>query len=125
MRRIKAFSNRKDAAIGGKFFAELFAKGKTATVERYGGESQNTTGGFLAPIEVSKAIAETRDKVGVFRNLANVIDMASDNTIVPKRSGALAGYYVDENAQVTESQTGWDQVSLVTKRSPQLSGPRA
>lgn len=124
--QLTVFPNRKDAELAGKWFRELLAKGGKATIrlvppppiniQKYGAENPNTSGGVLAPIEIAEAIAETRDKVGIFRKLARVVEMASDNTLVPKLSSSPTGYYLTENAQITESQAGWDQVGLSTKK---------
>lgn len=118
--RLKAKLTDKAAREAGLFFRDL-TKGQKYSVEKYGAENPNTSGGFVVPTEVSAAIAETRDKVGVFRNLARVVNMTTDLTQVPRRASGLTGYYLAENAQITESQAGWDQVTLSAKKIATIS----
>lgn len=82
-----------------------------------GESSSNTAGGFLAPDVLLQAIADVRDRVGVARSIMQVVPMTSDTGRVVKRAGSgVAGYYVDENAALTEAQASWDQITLTAKK---------
>ena len=49
--------------------------------------------------------------------------MTSDTGRVVKRAGSgVAGYYVDENAALTEAQASWDQITLTAKKIAAWSG---
>lgn len=84
-------------------------------------EGQNTAGGFLVPTEFETAIIDLREEFGTFRRNCRLTPMGSDSMTVPRRAGGLTAYWVGENSQITESQKGWDQVSLVAKKLAALA----
>jgi HK97 family phage major capsid protein len=79
-------------------------------------EGVNTTGGVLVPDEMETAIIDLRDEYGVARRLARVRPMGSDTRVIPRRTGGITAYFVNEdNDGVTASDKNWDNVSLSAK----------
>jgi HK97 family phage major capsid protein len=76
----------------------------------------NTSGGALVPEELERAIIDLRELYGLFRRVVRVSPMGSDTLNVPRRTGGLQAYFVGENVAGTESDAGWDNVSLVAKK---------
>jgi HK97 family phage major capsid protein len=118
---LRAFKSDEQAYRAGMWcaaalFGDAVAKRWVSDHMGAGGENIGTKGGFLVPEEMSRAIIDLRETYGVFRQEANVIAMASDALVVPKRSSGLTAYYVAENAEVTASDKAWDQVSLVCRK---------
>lgn len=85
------------------------------------GISNNANGGFLVPDEMSQAIIDLRETYGVFRQNTKVIPMGRDTLSVPRRSGGLTAYFVNENTEVTASDKTWDMVTLTAKKLAILS----
>lgn len=79
------------------------------------GESFNSIGGVLAPIDFDAAIIAVRDTVGAFRN-AEVRQSRSDNKVRPRRIGGLTANFVAENAIIPESQFQLDAVEATLKK---------
>jgi HK97 family phage major capsid protein len=75
----------------------------------------NTTGGYLVPEILSTAIIELVKEYGTFRANANIVPMTSDTIIIPRRTGGLTGYFVNEGGTITESTAAWDNVKLIAK----------
>ncbi len=84
-------------------------------------EDSNTAGGFLVPEEFGMAIIDLREEYGVFRREAEIEPMASDTKTVPRVTGGLTAYYVDEGIEFTASDMAWDQVRLVVRKLACLS----
>ena len=83
---------------------------------RVNNETTNTAGGYLVPAELSSTIIDLREEYGVFRQLAKVWPMSSDQLTIPRRSGGLTAYFVNEGGSITSSDKTWDAVTLVTKK---------
>jgi HK97 family phage major capsid protein len=79
-------------------------------------EGVNTAGGFLVLPEFEQDMIDLRERYGVFRQHAKVVPMNSDTKSVPRRTGGLTAYYTAELATITESQKGWDRVTLTAKK---------
>ncbi len=79
-------------------------------------EGVNTAGGFLVPTQFETAIIDLREEYGMFRQECRMVPMGSDSMTIPRRSGGVTAYWVGENSQITASQKGWGQVSLVAKK---------
>lgn len=75
-------------------------------------ESTNTAGGYLVFPEMSTAIIDLREQFGTARRFINVVPMASDSQLVPRRTGGLTGYFATEENAFTESSKSWGQVQL-------------
>lgn len=108
-RRLKAYTNKADAKLVGGFFRDL-----SQGVQKYGNKSVNAQGGFVVPDVLLQAVADLRDRIGIFRALAQVIPMTSDVVRMAKRTSGTTAYYVDENTSITESQAVFDQITLST-----------
>ena len=81
----------------------------------------NIDGGALVPEEFDTTIIDLRESFGVFRRNTKVTPMASDTKTVPRRLSGLTAYFVGDNAAITESQKGWDNVNLVAKKIATLT----
>lgn len=79
-------------------------------------EGINTDGGFLVPEEIATDIIVLREQFGVGRRVMRSIPMASDTKRVPRQTGNMTTYWVDENAMITESKFTTDSVLLVAKK---------
>jgi len=79
---------------------------------------ENAKGGVLVPEELSATIIRLVDEYGVFRRGTTVVPMSSDTLNIPRRTGGLTAGYVSENADGSagESDTAWDNISLVAKK---------
>lgn len=134
--RLKAFKGptaEEDAYKCGRFLlAELYGDyaSKLWCVQHGVGPRQlaqgttvNTAGGALVPDEMERAIIDLREEYGVFRREANVRQMMSDTLIIPRRTGGLTAYFVDENPSsgITQSEKTWDSVKLVAKKMATLT----
>ncbi len=84
-------------------------------------EGSNTAGGFLVIPAFEQAIIDLRESYGTFRRHAGVTPMASDTQSQPVRASGLTAYWVNEAAQVTESEKAWGQVTLTAKKLAALS----
>lgn len=76
----------------------------------------NSTGGFLVPDEFDSTLIDLRIQYGAFRRNANVVPMASDTLIRPRRTGGLTAYFTGGGDAATESTKAWDSVTLVAKK---------
>ena len=84
-------------------------------------EGTNYLGGYLVPPEFSTDIIDLREQYGVARRVARVVPMGSDTLSIPRRTGGLTAYFVNEAATITDSSKTWDQVNLVAKKLAALS----
>lgn len=79
-------------------------------------------GGYLVPSEMEQSIIDLRESYGLARRLARRRPMASDTKSVPKRTGGVTAYFVNEdNTGVTASDKSWGNVNLVAKTLAALS----
>lgn len=139
---LKAFKNDEDAYTTGQFLLATIgrsAPGRTHlnhmgeraskwlmergidVVTRAQNESSNTAGGFLVIPAFEQAIIDLRESYGTFRRHAGVTPMASDTQSQPVRTGGLTAYWVNEAAQITESEKSWGQVTLTAKKLAALA----
>lgn len=128
---LKAFKGQhaeKHAYLSGMFFLGALLKDEKAIAwcKDHGinmsfraalGENQNQIGGVLVPDEVEQTVIDLRESRGVARQQCMVSPMAGDTKYVPRRTGGLTAYFVDENPSsgITESDKNWDSVRLVAK----------
>jgi HK97 family phage major capsid protein len=75
-------------------------------------EGSGTTGGYLVPAPIAQTLINVRERVGVARQVCNVLPMGSDMLSVPKKTGGLTVYYPGEATTITESNLAFGQVSL-------------
>lgn len=79
-------------------------------------------GGYLVPDEMEQSIIDLRESYGLARKLARRRPMMSDTKSVPKRTGGVTAYFIEEdNAGVTASDKSWGNVNLVAKTLAALS----
>jgi HK97 family phage major capsid protein len=77
----------------------------------------NTAGGVLVNSEeVSDAVINLRDAMGVARRTCTVIQSPSDVITIPRRLTGLSINYIAENNTVTESSMSWDAVKHTAKK---------
>lgn len=138
--RLKAFTDPKhgerQAYLSGMFFIAALTKdpravqwcsdhgiGMDRTLWNAAGENQNQLGGVLVPDEIERTVIDLRESRGVARQEAMVKGMNSDTMYIPRRTGGLTAYFMDENpsAGVTESDKNWNSVRLVARTLGTLS----
>jgi HK97 family phage major capsid protein len=90
---------------------EIRARRATAR-QKSQNESTNSAGGYLVFPEMSTAIIDLREQYGTARRFINVVQMASDVQVIPRRTGGLTGYFATEENAFTESSKTWGQVRL-------------
>lgn len=97
--------------------AEAFCNSHGYEVLNVATESNPTSGGFLTPNPLSAAVVELKAKVGVSRQLAEVVPMTSEYLGMPKETGGYTVQYPDEGGTISTSDLTWGLVNLsVTKR---------
>lgn len=84
-------------------------------------EGTNTAGGFLVPVQFEQTVIDLREEYGTFRQECRLTPMGSDTMTIPRRSGGVTAYFVNENQTITESQKTWDQITLTAKKIGALS----
>lgn len=136
--KLKAFTDpkngEKQAYLAGMYFMAVLAKAPRAIewckdhgvgldIWNAGGENQNQLGGVLVPDEVERTIIDLREARGVARQECMVTGMAGDTKYIPRRTGGLTAYFVDENPSsgITESDKNWNSVRLVARTLATLS----
>lgn len=126
--RLRAFVGpraEERAFIAGQFWAATLFRNRRSQewLQQHGlsiqaslEESGDSTGGILVPVEVEQAIIDLREEYGVFRREARVLPMARDTKQQPVRKSGLTAYFVDENAEITDSDKSWTQVNLTARK---------
>lgn len=122
--KLKAFKSERDAYIAGQWYRAailgIYTAQRWCTENginfRAHSEGTNTAGGALVPEQFSQAIIDLREKYSIFRQECDVMPMGSDTIIVPKRVSGLTASFVAENTAITDSQTGWTNVTLTAKK---------
>jgi HK97 family phage major capsid protein len=79
-------------------------------------ESVNTAGGFLVPDEFDNDLIDLREQYGTFRRNSRVVPMMRDTKNRNRRVSGLTAYFANEAGAATESEKGWDQVSLTAQK---------
>jgi HK97 family phage major capsid protein len=109
---VPAYQSRAEAREAGEWFKKV-ADG----VFKYGSENVNTQGGFIVPDVIANAIHDVRERVGMFRQYAKVVQFSgSDNIVVPKRTSGATVTWTAENVALTESQAAYDAITLTPKK---------
>ncbi len=78
-------------------------------------EISNTAGAILVPDVLSDRIIDLKEEYGVFAKYAGRWPMTSDNLTIPRRLSGVTAYFVSDGVATTESQAGWDGVTLSAK----------
>jgi HK97 family phage major capsid protein len=79
-------------------------------------EGVNTTGGFAVPDEFNNDLIDLREMYGVFRQYARIRPMSRDRMTIPRRTGGVTAYWVDEGDTITDSTATGDVVGLTAKK---------
>lgn len=128
--KLKAFAGpraEERAYIAGQFWAAaLFRNKRSIEWCRQNGiglefqaaleSSTDTSGGYLVPVEVEQAIIDLRQEYGVFRQKARIVPMLRDTKTQPVRNSGLTAYFVDENAQISDSDKSWTNATLTARK---------
>lgn len=96
--------------------AAAWCRANRVLITRAAGETIDSSGGFLVPIDLANAILDLRDLYGAFRRRARIVPMASDNTTVPRRPGGTGAYFIGENNLNTETLANADAINLTAKK---------
>ncbi len=111
------------ATVGGNERARKWCAERGIAVEHrvmVGGT--DSAGGYLVPTEMEQSIIDLREQYGLARRLCRRRPMASDTKSIPKRTGGVTAYFVNEdNSGVTASDKSWGNVNLVAKTLAALS----
>jgi len=79
-------------------------------------EVGQSEGAALVPIELSTRIIQMMGQYGKFRQNATLVTMGSSSQLVPMMTADLTIYVPGENAEITASDAGIGQVSLVPRK---------
>ena len=96
--------------------AAAWCKANGVVLVKAAGETVGSSGGFLVPADLSKAILDLRDSFGAFRRRARIVPMASDSTSVPRRPGGTGAFFMGENQGSTETGANIDNINLTAKK---------
>lgn len=81
-----------------------------------------SAGGYLVPDEMEQSIIDLRVNYGLARKLTRRRPMGSDTRSVPKRTGGVTAYFINEdNSGVTAADKSWGNVNFVAKTLAALS----
>jgi len=83
---------------------------------RAASEGVYSKGGALVPDQFSNFVIDLREQYGLARQLLRVVPMGSDTLTMPRRTGGVTAYFVGEGAAFTDSDKGWDGVTLTAKK---------
>lgn len=120
---LKSFKDAKDAYSAGMWLGASLGNKRAMqwcnehglVLEAVSQGSNNGNGGYLVPEVLSSSIIELLNIYGAFRKNTTVIPMTSDTLSMPRRSGGLTAYFVNDDSALTESTKTWDLVRLVAK----------
>lgn len=104
------------AAIYGNESAATWCKANGIVLVKAAGETIGSSGGFVVPSDLAKAILDLRDYYGAFRRRARIAPMASDSTTVPRRPGGTGAFFISENNAATATTANADDISLTAKK---------
>jgi HK97 family phage major capsid protein len=83
-------------------------------------EVSNTSGGALVPDEFLAQIINLKEAFGVAARESAKVTMTSDTTNMPRRTGGVTAFFVNEGTAPTESTANFDNVQLVAKKMAAL-----
>lgn len=84
-------------------------------------EGSNVHGGYAVPDQMEMAIVKLQEQYGVCRREFNVKTMASDVYTFPREVGGHTVYYPAENAEITQSNMTWENITLTAKKGAALA----
>jgi len=111
------------ATVGGNKDAKRWCKERGIDVqERVMTTDSGSAGGYLVPDEMEQSIIDLREAYGLARRLTRRRPMATDTKSVPKRTGGVSAYFINEdNAGATAADKSWGNVNFVAKTLSALS----
>jgi HK97 family phage major capsid protein len=102
--------------------AKWCAERGIVTEQRVMTTETGSVGGYLVPDEMEQQIIDLRVQYGLARRLCRRRPMSTDTLSVPKRTGGVTAYFVNEdNSGVTASDKSWGNVNFVAKTLAALS----
>src|SRR6202049_3409177 len=124
MRKVRAYTDLKQAAVAGHFFKALsgdersrrWCVDRAIGLQKASSEFPDGAGGFLVPEGVDAAIIRVLETVGAFRQGAEYRPTTSDAAIRPRRVGGLQATYVSEGQVIPESSFQLDAVEVAMKK---------
>ena len=75
-------------------------------------EGSDTSGGFLVPDEFMTELIEALNEQNIFRQICRVVSTSREKLKVPVATAAGVANWVEENAQIPESDSAFGQVIL-------------
>lgn len=113
---VKAYKfGRQLMAIAGHEESQDWCKSHGISVT-HGKVSNTVNAGALVPEDITTDIIDLKNEYGVFSKYARLEPMASDTKSIPRRTGGLTAYFVNESGAGTQSTMGWNSVGLVAKK---------
>ena len=103
------------ATLGGDSRAAEWCRTNGIETRALSGGS-NSLGGFLVPDQMETAIIDLREDRGVARQNVRIRGMSGDTLIIPRRASGVTAYFVNDNAEITASDKGWDAVTLTARK---------
>jgi HK97 family phage major capsid protein len=79
-------------------------------------EGTNAAGGALVPDQWVDSIINLKEQFGVAAKYCQKVQMNGDSVNVPRRTGGVSAFFVNEGVAPTESTASWDNVQLVAKK---------
>lgn len=76
----------------------------------------NSTGGFLVPEEMLRAIVRLREERGVFPRYANRVPMGSDIIRIPRLLSDVTAYWTGEGSEITASDPTLGEAELMARK---------
>src|ERR1700730_6154330 len=124
MRKVRAYTDLKQAAVAGHFFKALYRDERSRRwcvdrafgLQKASAEFPDGAGGFLVPEVVDAAIIRVLETVGAFRQGAELRPTTSDAAIRPRRVGGLTATYVADGQVIPESSFKLDAVEAIMKK---------
>jgi len=121
--KLNGYENREEAFRAGCWFAASFLNHAKADqycrdmgIQQAMSTGSGSTGGFLVPEEMERAIIRLVETYGVFRASCRVMPMTSDTLTFPTRTAGVTSYYVGEvPTSITESSPTLRPNQLVAK----------
>lgn len=128
--KLRAFKDEQVAFDSGKWLqaaAARFAGERNEAAELYcesigldlmnaAGEGTGVAGGYFVPAPIASTIIDVKEKVGISRQVCQVLPTSGDTLTVPKVTGGLTVYAPGEGNAITDSDNTLGQVELVIKK---------
>lgn len=103
-------------AMKGVWHEAELEKSAFATANKALSEGTSTAGGFLVPDEFSNELIDLLRAKAVIRGLSpRVYQLKGDTLNIPRQTTAATAYWIEENAEKTESEQAFGNVKLVLK----------